>query len=238
MARKKHLVGKHLENVAASFLEHYRKLIGEYVRGEDGIYALYKGKRLYYVGLASNLPRRLNQHLKDRHNGCWDRFSIYLVNDNKHTKELESLVLRIVNPRGNRQSGKLTGSVNLQSQLSRDVREQQRENLRKMLGKRGGPKQSANRRQRTRKPRETDGELAPYLSRGCALRAYYRGEIIRARARRDGWVRYGSYMYKSPSGAAKAALKRNCNGWAFWHYQRTPGEWVPLRYLRGKRNSR
>jgi type I restriction-modification system DNA methylase subunit len=32
-----------------------------------GVYALYRGNRLYYVGLASNLRSRLNTHLRDRH---------------------------------------------------------------------------------------------------------------------------------------------------------------------------
>jgi hypothetical protein len=37
----------------------------------------------------------------------------------------------------------------------------------------------------------------------------------------------------SPSLAAARAVKhRTCNGWTFWQYQRSPGDWVPLTTLR------
>lgn len=45
---------------------------------------------------------RVNHHLKDWHKGKWDRFSVYLTNDDEHIKPLESLMLRIINPKGNK----------------------------------------------------------------------------------------------------------------------------------------
>ncbi len=95
------LVCQHLENISRRALEQFSDVIREYVRGRHGVYALYKGKRLYYVGRASNLRSRLKQHLGDRHAHTWDRLSIYLTIGGQHLRELEALVLRIASPRGN-----------------------------------------------------------------------------------------------------------------------------------------
>jgi hypothetical protein len=77
------------------------------------VYALYKGGALYYVGLAKNLRSRLRGHLRDRHAEAWNRFSVYLTRGDQHLKELESLVLRIASPTGNRTTGKFSGSKDL-----------------------------------------------------------------------------------------------------------------------------
>jgi hypothetical protein len=61
-------------------LDEYRDIVRTMIRGKSGVYALYKQDKLYYVGLASNLMTRVNGHLKDRHHGAWDRFSVYLTN--------------------------------------------------------------------------------------------------------------------------------------------------------------
>jgi len=56
MARRQaQLVCQHLENVSRKVLEKYQGIIREYVRGRHGVYALYRKRRLHYVGLASNL---------------------------------------------------------------------------------------------------------------------------------------------------------------------------------------
>jgi excinuclease UvrABC nuclease subunit len=91
------LVKRHLEKASRKLLEDesYRKIIKDLVSSASGIYALYHDKRLKYVGLASDLPRRLAQHLHDRHSETWNTFSIYLTVKDTHMKELESLILRI-----------------------------------------------------------------------------------------------------------------------------------------------
>lgn len=86
--RRAQLVSQHLENMSRKVLENYQGIIRQYVRGRHGVYALYRKKRLYYVGLASNLRSRLTQHLRDRHAQTWDRFSIYLTIGDEHLKEL------------------------------------------------------------------------------------------------------------------------------------------------------
>lgn len=39
-------------------------------------------------------------------------------------------------------------------------------------------------------------------------------------------------IHPSPSAAASAACKRGANGWWFWRYERSPGDWVRIDALR------
>jgi hypothetical protein len=79
MANRSSLVCQHLENISRDALEKYQDVIRGYVRGRQGVYALYRRDKLYYVGLASNLRMRLSHHLRNRHGDSWDRFSVYLT---------------------------------------------------------------------------------------------------------------------------------------------------------------
>jgi len=74
--------------------------------------------------------------------------------------------------------------------------------------------------------------LAPYISERIRLKAKYKGKTIRATARKDGRIYFNGKLYNSPSAAGEAVIKRACNGWRFWTYERAPGDWVPLRELR------
>lgn len=102
MKKRSALVCEHMENISREALERYQEIVRNYVRRRQGVYALYRHKKLHYVGLASNLRSRLRDHLKDRHGNSWDRFSVYLTIGDSHLRELESLILRIVRPGGNK----------------------------------------------------------------------------------------------------------------------------------------
>jgi hypothetical protein len=64
MAKQAQLVSQHLENISHEALSKYQDVIRSYVRGRQGIYALYRKNELYYVGLAGNLRSRLKAHLR------------------------------------------------------------------------------------------------------------------------------------------------------------------------------
>jgi hypothetical protein len=230
MARNPQLVCQQLENVSSVVLEEYQDIIKHYIRGRNGVYALYKGEKLYYVGLATNLRGRLRLHLKDRHRGLWDRFSVYLTIGDQHIKEMESLLLRILRPSGNKQMGKFARCESLNKRLARDIKTLQREELTSILGN-----------QRTavagRDSADDRPVLAPYVAliRRNRLRSRHKGTFVRARVRADGSITVrGSRgrKFNSPSMAAQHVLGRNANGWDFWQYERSPGEWVRLTRLR------
>lgn len=232
MPKRTPLVCQHLENISRAALEQYEDIVRQFVRKRQGVYALYRRGKLYYVGLASNLRSRLGHHLKDRHADSWDRFSVYLTIGDSHLRELESLILRIVKPSGNKQKGQFLKSEDLRQQFGRAVRSQMRSQFSELFG-----------RTRTLELPESDPALAasdghkPVLA-GCVteplkLRARYKGKTLHARVRRDGTILLDGKSFTSPSTAAAAARQTpTCNGWTFWQYERAPGDWVLLDQLR------
>ena len=230
MAKRAQLVSQHLENISSDALDKYQDVIRSYVRSRQGIYALYRKNKLYYVGLAGNLRNRLTQHLRDRHKGGWDRFSVYLTIGDSHLKELESLILRTVKPTGNSQTGKFIKSENLRGRLSRDLRAKHRAELNWLIGRATAPIAKPPRRKNEKGKGAT--VLLRYVSRPMRLRAKYRGRLVKARIRRNGLIRYKMKDYNSPSLAGAAVVKHSCNGWTFWKYERGPGDWVLLNELR------
>jgi len=96
------------------------KLWGEHIPLEDlekkapgrnqkgsGIYVLYNGSKVHYIGLSrTSIRSRLRTHAtKDEHKGKWDNFSFYQIVNKKYVKDTESILLRIYGPKGNRYTG-------------------------------------------------------------------------------------------------------------------------------------
>jgi len=80
----------------------YKFALGKKQRGK-GIYVLYKGDKIYYIGRSgSSLRSRIKKHsLKDRHKRKWDNFSFYQILKTKYIGDIERLLLRIYKPKGN-----------------------------------------------------------------------------------------------------------------------------------------
>jgi hypothetical protein len=235
MARRGALVSQVLERVSGVIFDRYPALVRAYALGQAGVYALYKKDRLYYVGLASDLRGRLNRHLRDRHRGRWNLFSLYLVRDRDHIKDLETLLLRIAHPRGNSQVGRFVQYEDLRRELKADVRLEQDREKRDLLGLGAREDQRAPRRgRRGRHRRDDPPALAPYLRRMTRrrLRAVHRGRVFTARVLRDGRISVKGKRFTSPSTAGSKVLRRSCNGWVFWRYERGQDNWRPLNELR------
>ena len=224
MARGKRLVTQHLENISWKVLDSNPELIRDMIRGKAGVYALYRRDKLYYVGLATNLMTRLKQHLKDRHSNAWDRFSVYLTLRDEHIKELESLLLRIVGPAGNKQAGNFVNSENLRPQLNRQVRDYYADKRAELLGGRVARTRIKN---KARNARAREG-LKGILTKRMTLKGWRGDYEYTASARKDGTIRFGNEIFDTPNSAARGALGRSVRGWHFWHYKNASGEWVKL----------
>jgi hypothetical protein len=230
MTTRKHdqLLQGFLERVSWRVLDEYRDILRGLIRGKCGVYALYRQDKLYYVGLASNLMGRVDGHLRDRHKGAWDRFSVYLTNGSSSLKPLESLLLRIAKPSGNRVSGGFGRKINMHRSLYRAMSEADADKRASILGGR------VAQHLRHKRTRGTKGSLvlAGLVERRIALRGRLKGKEFRATLRRDGYISFLGQKFESPTGAAKQAVRRTVNGWVFWHYRAGPGQWVPLSHLR------
>jgi len=229
VGREAPLVSQYLERISRAAVEKYQSLLKQYVRHRQGLYSLYKGERLHYVGLAVDLRWRLNQHLRDHHGRSWDRFSVYLTIQERHPKELETLILRITGkPPGNKNEGKFTDSENLKRRLKKDIRRYHRDELLELMGQKvDGDKHRTKKNRGRRSPM-----LAGYIAGAMRIRTKLKGKSIKARVRRDGSIRFNGKTYNSPSAAGYAASGRSCDGWYFWKYERGPGDWVKLHELR------
>jgi hypothetical protein len=96
-------------------LPRYKEVIGD----SSGIYSLYKGDKLYYVGIAQNLLSRVEGHTKDKHKHRWDKVSFFVIDKHRYSKDIETVILRIAEPKGNGTRGKFEGHYELQDRLNK-----------------------------------------------------------------------------------------------------------------------
>jgi len=229
MPKNKQLVSQYLENISRDALENYQEIIRGYVRDRQGVYALYRRRKLYYVGLARNLRSRLNSHLKDHHAKSWDTFSIYLTIGETHLKELESLILRIIQPSGNKLKGKFVNAEDLKREFKAAMRTHYNQKMNLMF-----PKEPLIKDEDVpEKEDQTGPVLSKYFNKPTKLRARHKGKVLTAWVNRKGFIRFWGKKFESPSKAGgEACGGKACNGWFFWQYERAPGDWVLLDNLR------
>lgn len=225
---KAQLVVSHIERIPRTILEDHPTVLREYVRGKRGVYALYKGTRLYYVGLATNLRSRIKAHLRDRHAEAWDFFSLYLTTRDEHLRELEALVMRITMPSGNRSKTKFASSVDLRSSFKERIVASQRAELEHLFGRhKAGLRRASKVSTEGRTP-----TLAPFVKRRFRIRMTYKRVVYKATVLADGRIRSQGRLFTSPSLAAAAISGRAMNGWYMWRYEKTRGDWQRLQRLR------
>lgn len=107
--------------------EVFRRRLREIMKGYSGIYALYKGPKVYYVGLATNLFGRIKWHLKDRHRGKWDYFIIFRIKRVKFLKDIETLLTHLIDTKGNKQKGKVPKDADINRVLKDILKEHKKE---------------------------------------------------------------------------------------------------------------
>ena len=93
--KSKGIFKESLESISKKLFSEHAEIILELIGDSSGIYALYDDNELYYVGRASNLKRRIKQHLKDRHDSQWTHFSLFLIKRDDYIGDIESLLIRI-----------------------------------------------------------------------------------------------------------------------------------------------
>lgn len=217
------LVINRLERVSKDLFRKYYELITELVSKSPGVYALYDDDELYYVGKSTDLKKRVRQHLKDRHLKSWTHFSFYLVRKVEHIHEIESLIVRIANPKGNRVIPKGKSRGPLLNQLKAMVVQRQKEELRELFGGKAIPLQAA------KKVNNGQRSLIGLVSKKTSLSRNYKGEQYTASLHPDGTILLKGKKYNSPTAAAKAVVDRSSvNGWRFWYIKDLNGDKIKL----------
>ena len=225
VAKPRDLLRNRLEMVSKDLFKKHFAEITDLIGNSPGIYALYDGDELYYVGKSTELRKRVRHHLRDRHLASWTHFSLYLVHREEHIHEIESLLVRIANPKGNRviPRGKSRGA--LIKTLKALVRKRQKDEFETLFAS----ELDGKRTRRARKSRHP-ASLENLVSKAATLYRQYKGRDYEAKLRPNGIIVFRGKCYKSPSGAARAVLKsrRAVNGWSFWYIKDPEGSWVRL----------
>lgn len=121
------LIGSYVENIPREILRKFRPWFEKWFRQEQGVYALYKGNNLYYVGMG-RLPGRIVHHFRDRHKKKWDKFSAYIIRRERYTRELETIISRFARPMGTEAVGRLSKNNNLKYKITNLIRTQKKSN--------------------------------------------------------------------------------------------------------------
>ena len=98
----------------------FRKGLREIMKGYSGIYALYHKDRLYYVGLTTNLFSRIRWHMRDRHARKWDSFVIFRIKQVHYLKDIETLIINVIDSPGNRTRGKVPRDADI-NRILKDI---------------------------------------------------------------------------------------------------------------------
>jgi hypothetical protein len=216
----KGIITQCLELVSKEVFSKYSSEITDLVEGSSGVYALYDDGDLYYVGRATTLRNRVRQHLRDRHGASWTHFSFYLIGNDEHIGEIESLLIRIANPQGNSVKPKGIESKKLRRLLENSIKKKHREELDGLFHGREKRLASVSNYQR---------DLSGLVTKRTPIYRTYKGKDYKAFLTKTGQITHNGRSYDSPTGAAKAIAKiPRVNGWRFWYIRNKNGEWVKL----------
>lgn len=219
--KKAGIIKESLENVSRNLFKDHMEIITELIGDSSGIYALYDENELYYVGRARELKQRVKHHLKDRHDSQWTHFSLYLVKRNDHIGDIESLLIRVAAPVGNRAKPKGRDSRLMLSKLRKMIRQKHKRELAELIPG----------RKRTRiVEKHTRDTLAGLVKVRTPIYRTYKGREYKATLVPKGFILFKGERYNTPTSAAVQIVDRSTvNGWTFWRIKNSSGEWVSLK---------
>ena len=151
-----------------------------------------------------------------------------------HIKELESLLLRIADPTGNAQKGKLRTKNNLLPKLKTQVKRKIKEEYEDLFkGYRIPARVKSRKTERLSKMmKKEERPLYGFFPQGKMIYANYKGKPFKAWVSANARICVDGRYYDTPSAAGKAIRNKPTNGWSFWKYKDKTGKLVKIAELR------
>ncbi len=212
---KRKLFSRKLEKVSREIFERYSQELSKLVGTSHGVYALYDEHKLYYIGKASNLKRRIRSHLRDRHFAQWTHSSLFLTNKSVYIDDIESVIISAANPKGNRVKPKGNVDILLKKEPKSLVQSRQEEEISRLFG----GKSRRKRRSKIKRGIAARSILKGLFKHSKLLVREYKGKEYRAKLLSSGKIKCKNKLYNSPTPAALAAVNKKSfkrvNGWTF-----------------------
>ena len=206
----------------------YADIVNEQIKGKHGIYILYnKEDDIYYIGKASAIMRRIEQHRTDRHSKKWERFSVFFTKKADHLDQLEDAFISIVHPKGNNQNRRIIPETT--DQMEKAMKERDDELRGKMFS--SDKSKQKSRKRLSKKNGKQHPCLKNYFKSNKQLIARYKGKTYTATLLTSGKIKYKNTIYKKPSPVAKEITQREMNGWDFWSIQDRANKKIKLSEL-------
>lgn len=105
------LIKSHLQGITRALLDGEKRIPFMDFLNQDsqrrGVYVLYNKSKIHYAGKASDLPKRLKDHLKDKHADKWDTMTLFFLSQSANVDELEGLLIAAARPPGNDKKPKI-----------------------------------------------------------------------------------------------------------------------------------
>ena len=173
-------------------------------------------------------------HLRDWHAKKWDSFSLYLIRNVNYLRELESLLVRIAEPKGNIAHGRFARSENLLKDLDTMMEQRDRNRREEMLA--GSKRRKLARKRRPRRHgrggRSKKPVLQGFFHGSKALHGTFKKKHYKAHVDSKGRVHVAGNVFNSPSLAAMHITGGAKDGWLFWRFKDKDGSWKKLDVLR------
>jgi|SRR3989344_1864471 len=119
-----------LSGIKRSSFKVIKRELSSVLKNKKGIYALYDGKKLVRVGLATNIYWRVKGHSKNE-KIKWDNATLFIIRNEMlaYLRDLETVIVRIAKPKYNQQKGRIGDDYYLEKILRRAVKKK-REKMR------------------------------------------------------------------------------------------------------------
>ena len=110
-----------LDGIKREYFNVIKRELKDVLENYSGVYALYKGDKLVYSGLATNLYWRMKGHSKAKRFD-WNTASLFVIPNLKYLRDVETAVVRIAKPKHNDVRGRVKDEHYLERLLNKRVR--------------------------------------------------------------------------------------------------------------------